>query len=213
GAERDVTVLEGGVAQAIAERIQRVVAHIQVVAAELLEPFAFFQRTAGILVVVCHRQLAHILRESGGQLTAGANVSEHYVGNGVCSFTTSEPYIQDGGNIFILPSQHYATSGEQYQYYGFARFQQCFQQVALCVRHFQFGTATALTTHLGGLAEGGYNDIGLCSYFQGFVQQFLVIATGQFTAEHRGACLVVGIVHQVAALCIENVGLGAERIL
>lgn len=40
GAERDVTVLEGGVAQAIAERIQRVVAHIQVVAAELLEPFA-----------------------------------------------------------------------------------------------------------------------------------------------------------------------------
>jgi beta-glucosidase len=124
GAERDVTVLEGGVAQAIAERIQRVVAHIQVVAAELLEPFAFFQRTAGILVVVCHRQLAHILRESGGQLTAGANVSEHYVGNGVCSFTTSEPYIQDGRNIFILPSQHYGTSGEQYQYYGFARFQQ-----------------------------------------------------------------------------------------
>ena len=49
--------------------------------------------------------------------------------------------------------------------------------------------------------------------FQGLVQQFLVIAAGQFTAEHRGACLVVGIVHQVAALCIENVGLGADRIL
>ena len=143
GAERDVTVLEGGVAQAIAEGVQRVVTHIQVVAAELLEPFAFFQRTAGILVIVCHRQLAHILWESGGQLTAGANVSEHYVGNGVGSFTTSEPYIQDGGNIFILPSQHYGTSREQYQYYGLARFQQCFQQVALCVRHFQFGTAAA----------------------------------------------------------------------
>ena len=115
--------------------------------------------------------------------------------------------------MLILPSQHYGTSGEQYQYYGLARFQQCFQQVSLCVRHFQFGTAAALTTHLGRLAESGYNDIGLCGYFQGFVQQFLVIATGQFTAEHRGACLVVGIVHQVAALCIENVGLGADRIL
>ena len=215
GAERDVTVLEGGVAQAIAERIQRVVAHIQVVAAELLEPFAFFQRTAGILVVVCHRQLAHILRESGGQLTAGANVSEHYVGNGVCSFTTSEPYIQDGGNIFILPSQHYGTSGEQYQYYGFARFQQCFQQVALCVRHFQFGTATALTTHLGGLAEGGYNDIGLCGYFQGFVQQFLVrtVVPVQGTSEHGGALFVGGITDEVAAFGVCDVHFAGHHLL
>ena len=53
-------------------------------------------------MVVCHRQLAYILREGGGQLTAGANVSEHYIGNGIGSFATSEPYIQDGGDMLIF---------------------------------------------------------------------------------------------------------------
>ena len=119
----NVTVRESSVAQTISERIERLIINIQIIAAELLEPFAFRQRTAGILMVIEQRNLPHIFRESHRQFATRIYIAEQYIANGKGSFTTTKPYIQDGGHIFLFPVQHQRTAGEQYQYYRFTGFQ------------------------------------------------------------------------------------------
>ena len=111
-AEVNVAVRESGIRKPVAERIKRVIVHIQVVAAELLEPFAFFQRASGILMRIVKRYLTDVLRESHCQFAARIDVAEEGVADGISRFTAAEPYIQDGGHVFLFPVQCKRAAGE-----------------------------------------------------------------------------------------------------
>ena len=43
--------------------------------------------------------------------------------------------------MFLLPAQRHGAAGEQQQDHGLAGFQQCIQQVALCLRNTDIRTA------------------------------------------------------------------------
>ena len=108
----DVAVRERRIRKAVTERIKRIIIHIEIVAAEFLEPFAIFQWASGIFVRIIKRYLADILRESHGQFSTRIDVTEEGVTNGVSGFTTSEPYIQNGRHMLLFPIQRKRTSGE-----------------------------------------------------------------------------------------------------
>ena len=36
-----------------------------------------------------------------------------YVADGVCRFTATEPYVQDGGHMFLLPGERQRPAGEE----------------------------------------------------------------------------------------------------
>ena len=101
----DVAVLESSVREAVTKGVQRLIVHIQVAAAELLEPFAFLQGTTGILVVVEQRYLPYILGECHRQLAAWVHISEEHVPYGISGFASSEPYVQYGRHVLLFPSQ------------------------------------------------------------------------------------------------------------
>ena len=141
GAERDVTVLEGGVAQAIAERIQRVVAHIQVVA-ELLEPFAFSEGRPVFLWLYAIGNWPTFCGKVVVSLPLG-QTSPNTTSAMASAASLPPNHIQDGGEHFHSPKSALRDVRRTIPILRVYPFQQCFQQVALCVRHFQFGTAAA----------------------------------------------------------------------
>ena len=100
-------------------------------------------------MIVEQWDLSHILRESSGQLSTGIDITEKDIANGISGFTPSEPHVQDGRHVFLLPSKHQRAAGEEYEHNGFSCFEQFLQQRFLHVRHFQIGTGAALSTHLG----------------------------------------------------------------
>ena len=111
-AQVNITVRESGVRKSVSERIKRVIVHIQVVTAELLEPFALSQRASGILVRIVKRYLTDVLRESHGQLAAWVDVAEEGIADSISSFATTEPYIQDGRYVLLFPVQRERPAGE-----------------------------------------------------------------------------------------------------
>ena len=115
-AQVDIAVSKRCVGQSVTERVERLVAHIEVIAAELLEPTSFLQRAAGILMIVEQWDLPHILRESSGQLPTGIDITEKDIADGISGFTPSEPYVQDGRHVFLLPSKHQRAAGEEYEH-------------------------------------------------------------------------------------------------
>ena len=73
-AERERTIAERGVAQAVAKGEQRVVGHIQIVGGELGEPLGV--GTARVQVVVVDRNLPHIAWHGYGEFAAGRNIAK-----------------------------------------------------------------------------------------------------------------------------------------
>src|ERR1700754_800369 len=97
------------IAQSIAKGIYRVIGHVEVVGAELLEPGAF-QWPAGIHMIVIDRNLSDILGPGGAELTGGVDVAEKDVGNSMSCFAAAEPNIQDSGDLVVFPFYGQGTS-------------------------------------------------------------------------------------------------------
>ena len=204
--QADVTVLERGVRQAVAEGVERLVGHVEVVAAELRKPVALFERASGVLVVVVERNLPHVAGEGHAQLAAGVDVAEQHVADGIGGLAAPEPHVQDGRHVLLLPIQRHGTSREEGQHDGLAGLQQGFEQAALRVGDADVAAAGALARHFGGFAQGGHDDVGTGSHGQRLVQQLLVgaVVTVQRAAEHGGVLLLLGVAHQVAALGVKD---------
>ena len=64
-------------------------------------------------MVVEQGYLPHVFRESHGQLTAWVHVAEQHVANGIGRFAATEPYVQDGGHMFLLPGERQRPAGEE----------------------------------------------------------------------------------------------------
>ena len=165
-------------------------------------------------MVVEQRYLPYILRESHRQLSAGVDISEQYVANGIGGFASAKPYVQYGGYVRLLPGQRQRTSGEEGEHYGLARLQQGFQQRALHIGQVEIGTAGAFAAHFGRFAECGYDNVCTGGCFQGFVQQFLVrtVVPVQGAAEHGGAFFVGGVADEVAAFGVCDVHFAGHHL-
>ena len=102
-AQVDIAVRESGIRKSVTERIEWLVIHIEIVAAELLEPFTLSQRASGVLMRIIKRDLSDVLRESHRQFAARVDITEEGVADSVGRFATSEPYIQNSGHVFLFP--------------------------------------------------------------------------------------------------------------
>ena len=85
-AQRQVRIAEGGIRQSVAEGVEWVVAHFQVVAGI----FAVFvgtllYRTTRIQVVIIERYLSEGLWHGDGETSAGCSIAQKHVGNGIAS--------------------------------------------------------------------------------------------------------------------------------
>ena len=85
-AQRQVRIAEGGISQSVAEGVERIVAHLQIVTGI----FAIFVGTllhwsTRIKVVIINRYLSEGLWHGDGKTSAGCYVAKEHVGNGVAS--------------------------------------------------------------------------------------------------------------------------------
>ena len=211
-AQRQVAIAEGGIGQTIAEGVEWVVAHLQIVAgilAILIE--ALLDRTTRVQVVIIKRNLSQCLWHSDREASAGSSIAEEHVGNGVASLRTCKPYVHNGVNVLLFPGKHSGTTREVQQYDGLANLDQFLQQFALGIRHLQCSTARRLATEVCTLAHSTDDDVGLLCNSQRLSLRFGSIHTGNGLAK-LSSLLQVGIVRQVTALRIEQLGFGQSTL-
>jgi hypothetical protein len=89
-----------GVAQPVAERVERRPGHVEKFGGVLV---VRIRRPSRVLVVVVERQLSHGAREGDGELAAGVHVAEEHVGDGRAGLRAREPRLKDGGRILGGP--------------------------------------------------------------------------------------------------------------
>ena len=122
--KNDVAIVEGGVAQTIAKRIERIISYVQIVTGEFCERIrALSYRPARRQMVVIERFLSCGLRHRDGQFATGYFVAENHIANGITSLTASEPHIEDGRDMCLLPRHHRRTACKVEQYDRFVEFQ------------------------------------------------------------------------------------------
>ena len=99
-------------------------------------------------MVVEERNLPNVLGHGGRKLAARGLVAKEHVTDGICRLASTEPHVKDGREGFVLPSHDRRTAREVEQHDGLAELLQFKEHVALCVRHVEVRTATALAAHL-----------------------------------------------------------------
>ena len=102
--ETHVAILEGGIAQTIAKRIERIVADIKIVALILeITVGSLCHRTARVEMIVIKRNLSYRLWHGDRQLAGRHLVAEEHIGNGIGSLRTTKPYVHDGIYMLLFP--------------------------------------------------------------------------------------------------------------
>src|SRR5581483_2992290 len=97
----------------ITKGIYGIIGDIQIIRPEFLEPMAF-QRSAGILMVIIKRHLSYILWPGRSQLATRIDIPEQHIGDSMTGFRTTEPDIQDGRDLIVLPFDSQGASGKQH---------------------------------------------------------------------------------------------------
>ena len=213
GAEPGLGILKRGVAQAVAEWIERVVAHIEIVALVLaVRLYALGNRAPRAHVIVVERYLPYRLRHGHGELSRRDTVAKEHVADGVGSLGASEPHVHDSRHTGLLPCHHSGAAREVEQHHGLAELQQLCQQLALHVGQLEVYAAGALSRHVGALAHGAHYHVGPGRHTQCLGLHGLVVAT-RYRPAKLGGFLQCGIARKVAPLCIQHRGLVADSPL
>ena len=197
------TVLECGVRLTVAEWIERSIVDVEVVAGELSVPSLVW--AASVEVAVVDRNLTYALRHRHAEVTAWSHVAKHHVADGVASFATAKPYVENGAEIFLFPVHHSGTAREVEQYDRLASGFESGEQVFLCVEDFEVGAAAAFASHFAWLANASHHHIGLLCNLHCFGTHHVGIAVvAHFTAKHGAVFLHDRIVAHVATLSVEH---------
>ena len=205
-AERQLTILEGGVGQAIAGGEHRTAVDVGVVGGIFAEPFA--DGTSGHHVVIIERLLTGGLGERGGEFAAWTGIAEEDVADGVAPLTAAKPYVEDGGDVLLLPFHHHGTAGEIDHHNGLASCLQCLQQALLRLRKAYVGTAGTFPCHLLRLANGGNDDICIGNRLERLIEQLcLRTRVTDISAEDFPVGFYLLVLMDVASLCIDHLGL------
>ena len=102
--ETHAAILEGGIAQTIAKRIERIVADIEIVALILeITVGSLCHRTARVEMIVIKRNLSYRLWHGDGKFAGRRLVAEEHIGNGIGSLRTTKPYVHDGIHMLLFP--------------------------------------------------------------------------------------------------------------
>ena len=198
--EGDVAIVKGGIAESEAKGIKGVVAHIEVVAGKLgVVAATLANGTACGEVVIVEGLLTRGLGHRGGELATGHFVAKQHITDGIARLAASEPHLQDGGHMVLLPRQHGGAACEVEYHHGLAQRQQGLEEFSLHVKHLERGATAALATHLGTLAHGADNHVGILGDGEGLALQGLAILEGCGAIE--AACLLhIGVAGEIAAL-------------
>ena len=212
-AENQVGIAERGITESVAEGIERVVAHIEIVACVLVVLRGSLLNGAACLqIVIIEGHLTESLRHRHGELATGHLVAEEHIADGIGCLGTSKPHVHYGINVLLLPREHRGTAREVEQHHGLAQLHQLFKQLMLHVGHIKIGTARAFAREVGTLAHGAHNDIGLPSHLQSLGLGLLVVDTRNGLAKLSGTLQRL-VSRNVGTLGIEHFGLVAHRTL
>ena len=179
GVQLEAAVLELGIAQTVAEGIQRSPAHFHVLAAAA--------GTAGVVA----RHLAHMTGVSNGQTTGRIVVAEEGVHNGVSAPLAGEVALQNGRNVLLLPGAGDRTASVEQQHNGSAGGVNGLDQLQLVACQIQIHTVEVFATGQAVvIADTDQSHLGLLGSLHRSGEVFHAAAIAE---TNHGALLVVGV--------------------
>eukprot|EP01022_Parablepharisma_sp_SALTPOND_P020757 TRINITY_DN385_c0_g5_i2.p1 TRINITY_DN385_c0_g5~~TRINITY_DN385_c0_g5_i2.p1 ORF type:complete len:1301 (+),score=540.87 TRINITY_DN385_c0_g5_i2:9683-13585(+) len=164
--------LEVGIAQAIAEGIQRTIGLVEVLRG-VVARLAFGKGTSHARMVVVAGDLAHRTREGQRQLARGIDVAEEDIGNRIAAFGAGVPGLQDSRGVLARPVQVQRTAIHQHQYQRLAGRLQGLEQGHLALGQGQAGAAGGLVRHAARLAHGSHHHVRITRCCECFIDHRL----------------------------------------
>ena len=158
GIEREVSVLELGVAQPVAEGVERVVRGVEV----RTRPARFggLGGATGREFVVAYRHLSHGPWEAHRQFSGRVRPSEQHVGDGVPALTAGLPGVEHGGHVFRRPRDRERPTIQYHRHDWRPRLDRGLEDPALVAWKRDVGPAGTLARELPGLADDEHRNVG-----------------------------------------------------